>query len=79
MARYHLEWLAGPSRKYSPVLVREFYASYVATIMDSTPKGKRYLLQPCITETMVRGVPVDIFNATIHRFLFGPEYRPQGL
>lgn len=39
IARYSLEWLAGSSGKYSPVIVREFYTSYITNTMELTPKG----------------------------------------
>ena len=71
--QYGLGWMTQPSRRYSSELVREFYASYVASVGLSTPVGQRYILQPVLTHVMVRGTRVDISEETIHRFLFGPD------
>lgn len=41
MTQYGLQWLIESLRRYSPTMVREFYASYIATIKLSLPKGKK--------------------------------------
>lgn len=56
------------------MMVREFYDSYAATIMELTPKEKRYLSQPYLTCTMVKRVPVDLSETIIWCFLFGLDY-----
>jgi len=53
-------------------MVREFYASYAATLRGSITKRSKPLAQDPLTSTMVRGCPVDISHATISRFLYGP-------
>lgn len=59
-------------------MVREFFASYTATVLgfllDFLPKGKKPLTQPQLTYTKVRGVQVDILEATFCYMLFGLEY-----
>uniref|UniRef100_M1E0R7 Putative plant transposon protein domain-containing protein n=1 Tax=Solanum tuberosum TaxID=4113 RepID=M1E0R7_SOLTU len=57
---------------YSEEMVREFYASYAATLRGSITKRSKPLAQDPLTSTMVRGCPVDISPATISRFLYGP-------
>ncbi|KAG5615279.1 hypothetical protein H5410_015103 [Solanum commersonii] len=53
-------------------IVREFYASYAATLRGSISKRSKPLAQDPLTSTLVRGCPVDISPATIRRFLYGP-------
>lgn len=72
--RYELELLAGLSKKYSPAMVREFYASYAAIVLGSLPKGKNPLTQLKLTYTRVRGQQVHISEITIHQKLFGLEF-----
>ncbi|KAG5619638.1 hypothetical protein H5410_004856 [Solanum commersonii] len=57
---------------YSEEIVREFYASYAATLRGSISKRSKPLAQDPLTSTLVRGCPVDISPATIRRFLYGP-------
>ena len=69
--RYGLGWMAQPSGRYSSELVREFYASYAASVDLGTPVGQKFILQPILTHVMVHGTHMDISEQTIHRFLFG--------
>uniref|UniRef100_M1DWJ5 Integrase core domain containing protein n=1 Tax=Solanum tuberosum TaxID=4113 RepID=M1DWJ5_SOLTU len=57
---------------YSEEIVREFYASYAATLRGLISKRSKPLAQDPLTSTMVRGCPVDISPATISLFLYGP-------
>uniref|UniRef100_M1DAT4 Integrase core domain containing protein n=1 Tax=Solanum tuberosum TaxID=4113 RepID=M1DAT4_SOLTU len=57
---------------YSEEIVREFYASYAATLRGSISKWSKLLAQDTLTSMLVRGCPVDISPATIRRFLYGP-------
>ncbi|KAG5632509.1 hypothetical protein H5410_004226 [Solanum commersonii] len=57
---------------YIEELMREFYASYAATLRGSISKRSKPLAQDPLTSTLVRGCPVDISPATIRRFLYGP-------
>ncbi|KAG5614513.1 hypothetical protein H5410_014337, partial [Solanum commersonii] len=66
------DWMAREPGTYSEEMVREFYASYAATLRGSISKRSQPLAQDPLTSTLVRGCPVDIFPATIRRFLYGP-------
>uniref|UniRef100_M1DKC2 Integrase core domain containing protein n=1 Tax=Solanum tuberosum TaxID=4113 RepID=M1DKC2_SOLTU len=66
------EWMARDPGTYSEEMVREFYASYAATLRGSISKRSKLIGQDPLTSTMVRGCPVDISHATINRFLYGP-------
>ncbi|KAG5579544.1 hypothetical protein H5410_050171 [Solanum commersonii] len=66
------DWMARDPGTYSEEIVREFYASYAATLRGSISKRSKPLAQDPLTSTLVRGCPVDIFPATIRRFLYGP-------
>uniref|UniRef100_M1DVI5 Integrase core domain containing protein n=1 Tax=Solanum tuberosum TaxID=4113 RepID=M1DVI5_SOLTU len=57
---------------YSEEMVREFYASYAATLRGSITKRSEPLAQDPLISTMVRGCLVDISPATISRFLYSP-------
>uniref|UniRef100_M1DA23 Integrase core domain containing protein n=1 Tax=Solanum tuberosum TaxID=4113 RepID=M1DA23_SOLTU len=65
-------WMARDLGTYSEEIVREFYASYAATLRGSISKKSKPIAQDPLTSTMVRGCPVDISHATISRFLYGP-------
>ncbi|KAG5630058.1 hypothetical protein H5410_001775 [Solanum commersonii] len=64
-------WLETEGR-LAEEIVREFYASYAATLRGSISKRSKPLAQDPLTSTLVRGCPVDISPATIRRFLYGP-------
>ncbi|KAG5579575.1 hypothetical protein H5410_050202 [Solanum commersonii] len=66
------DWMAREPGTYSEEIVREFYASYAATLRGSISKRSKPLAQDPLTSTLVRGCPVDISPATIRRFLYGP-------
>ncbi|KAG5585141.1 hypothetical protein H5410_045575 [Solanum commersonii] len=66
------DWMARDPGTYSEEIVREFYASYAATLGDSISKQSKPLAQAPLTSTLVRGCSVDISPATIRRFLYGP-------
>uniref|UniRef100_M1D8Z3 Integrase core domain containing protein n=1 Tax=Solanum tuberosum TaxID=4113 RepID=M1D8Z3_SOLTU len=57
---------------YSWEIVRDFYASYAATLRGSISKRSKPTAYDPLTSTMVRGCSVDISRATIIRFLYGP-------
>lgn len=52
--RYGLQWLTKSLRMYSPIVVREFYASFATTIQSILSKGKKPLAQPRPMETRLR-------------------------
>ncbi|KAG5594863.1 hypothetical protein H5410_036095 [Solanum commersonii] len=66
------DWMARDPGTYSKEIVREFYASYDATLRGSISKRSKSLAQALLTSTLVRGCPVGISPATIRRFLYGP-------
>ncbi|KAG5585467.1 hypothetical protein H5410_045901 [Solanum commersonii] len=66
------DWMARDPGIYSEEIVREFYASYTATLRDSISKRSKPLAQAPLTFTLVRGCPVDISPTTIRRFLYSP-------
>lgn len=75
MIHYGPTWLKESLKQYSSMVVRDFHASYVPTIKHSLHMGKKPLTQPILIDTKVRSLWVDISEETIHRILFGPEYR----
>uniref|UniRef100_M1DQ81 Integrase core domain containing protein n=1 Tax=Solanum tuberosum TaxID=4113 RepID=M1DQ81_SOLTU len=66
------DWMAQAPGTYNEEIMREFYASYVATLRGSIFKRANPNEQDPLTSTMVQGCPVDISRATISRFLYGP-------
>ncbi|KAG5615474.1 hypothetical protein H5410_015298 [Solanum commersonii] len=66
------DWMARDPGTYSEEIMREFYASYAATLYGSISKKLKPLAQDPLTSTMVRGCLVDISQATMSRFLYGP-------
>lgn len=74
MIRYGLVWLTDSPRRYTLVLLREFYTSYTTVIYCSLSEVKKPLTQPRLTETHVRGRLVDISEQMIRRMLFYPQY-----
>ncbi|KAG5596036.1 hypothetical protein H5410_037268 [Solanum commersonii] len=66
------DWIARDPGTYSEEIVREFYASYVATLRGSIFKRSKPLAYATLTSTLVRWCPVDISPAMIRRFFYGP-------
>uniref|UniRef100_M1DZ66 Integrase core domain containing protein n=1 Tax=Solanum tuberosum TaxID=4113 RepID=M1DZ66_SOLTU len=64
--------MARDPRTYSEEIIREFYASYAATLRGSISKRSKPLAQAPLTSTLVRECPVDISLATISHFLYDP-------
>ncbi|TMX04112.1 hypothetical protein EJD97_011552, partial [Solanum chilense] len=67
---YRLEWTARPLGRYSEELVREFYASYVATLRSQIDRRAAPAKQAPLEQVRVRGVQVDISLPAIRRFLY---------
>uniref|UniRef100_M1DBL8 Integrase core domain containing protein n=1 Tax=Solanum tuberosum TaxID=4113 RepID=M1DBL8_SOLTU len=65
------DWMARIFGTYIEEIVQEFYASYAATLHDSIDKRSKPTAQDPFTSTLVRGIPVDISQITISRFLYG--------
>ena len=69
--RHRLEWTARPLGRYSEEVVREFYASYVATFRSEIDRRATPAKQAPLEQVRVRGVQVDISLPAIRRFLYG--------
>ena len=69
--RHRLEWTARPLGRYSEEMVREFYASYVATLLSQIDRRAAPAKQAPLEQVLVRGVQVDISLPAIRRFLYG--------
>ena len=69
--RHHLEWTAHPLGRYSEEVVREFYASYVATLRSQIDKRAAPAKHAPLEQVRVQGVQVDISLTAIRRFLYG--------
>ena len=67
--RYRLEWTARPLGRYSEEMVREFCASYVATLRSQIDRRALPAKQAPLEQVRVRGVQVDISLPKICRFL----------
>ena len=69
--RYRLEWTARPLGLYIEEMVREFYASYVATLRSQIDRQAAPAKKAPLEQVRVRGVEVDISLPAIHRFQYG--------
>ena len=58
--RHHLQWTAHPMGRYNEEMVREFYASYVATLRSQIDRWAAPAKQAPLEQVRVRGVQVDI-------------------
>ncbi|XP_060202605.1 uncharacterized protein LOC132631023 [Lycium barbarum] len=66
-----------PPRKYIPILVRDFYASYVAEINNTYKPGQlKNKKHAPLEEATVRGLKIDFSGRAVNRFYFGDEYVP---
>uniref|UniRef100_M1DB15 Integrase core domain containing protein n=1 Tax=Solanum tuberosum TaxID=4113 RepID=M1DB15_SOLTU len=72
--RHKYEWMARALGNYSEDITWEFYASYAAMVRNAIPKRAKPLAQPPLQSTLVRNIPVDIYEATICRFIYGPAH-----
>ena len=69
--RHRLRWTARPLGRYSEEMVREFYASYVATLRSYIDRRASPTKQAPLEHVRVRGEQVDISLPAIRRFLYG--------
>ena len=69
--RHRLEWIAHSLGRYNEEMVREFYASYVATLQSQIDRQAAPTKQAPLEQVRVRGVQVDISLPAIRRFLYG--------
>ena len=68
--RHRRKWMARSVGCYSDEVVREFYASYVATIRSFLDRRSNPAKQAPVDHLLVRGNRVDIILPTICRFLY---------
>ena len=66
--RHRLEWTACPLGRYSEEVVRDFYASYVATLRSRIDRQAAPAKQAPLEQVRVRGVQVDISLPAIRRY-----------
>ena len=71
--RHRLEWTARPLGRYSEELVREFYASYVATLRSQIDRWAAPAKQVSLEQVRVRGIQVDISLPAIRRYLYDED------
>ena len=69
--KHRLECTPRPFGRYSEELVREFYASYVATLRSHIDRWAAPAKQAKLEQVRVRGVQVDISMPAICQFLYG--------
>ena len=68
--RHRLEWTARPLGQYSEEMVRDFYASYVATLRSQIDRRAAPAKQAPQEQVRVQGVQVDISLPSIRGFLW---------
>ena len=71
--RHRLEWTVHLLGRYSEELVREFYASYVATLRSRIDRQAAPAKQAPLEHVQVRGIQVDISLPAIRRYLYGED------
>ena len=69
--KHRLEWTARPLGRYNEEMVREFYASYVATLRSQIDRRAAPAKQAPLEQVRVWGVQVDISLPAIRQFLYG--------
>ena len=69
--RHRLESTARPLGRYSEEIVREFYASYVATLRSQIDRRAAPAKQAPLEQVRVQGLQVDISLPAIRLFLYG--------
>ena len=71
--RHRLEWTVHLLGHYSEELVREFYASYVATLISQIDRWAAPAKQAPLEHVRVRGIQVDISLLAICQYLYGED------
>uniref|UniRef100_M1DX05 Integrase core domain containing protein n=1 Tax=Solanum tuberosum TaxID=4113 RepID=M1DX05_SOLTU len=72
--KHKCEWMAPSPGAFGEERVREFYASYAATLRGSIDRRSKPATQAPLTATLVHGFSVDISETTIRKFLYGPSH-----
>ncbi|KAH0633328.1 hypothetical protein KY284_036114 [Solanum tuberosum] len=73
--KHRCECMVDVLGKYSPNMVRVFYASYAATMKNTMPPKAKVLDQPPLLSTLGRDILVDIYEATIFHFIYSPSHK----
>ena len=73
LTRHWLEWTARSLGRHSEEFVREFYASYVATLRSHIDRRDTRAKQAPLEHVRVRGIQVDISLPAIHCSLYGDD------
>ena len=69
LTRHRLEWIARPLGRYNEEMVRQFYASYVATLRSQIDRRAAPTKQSPLEQVRVWGVQADISLPA--QFLYG--------
>uniref|UniRef100_M1DPZ3 Integrase core domain containing protein n=1 Tax=Solanum tuberosum TaxID=4113 RepID=M1DPZ3_SOLTU len=64
---HRCEWMAQEPSTYNEEIVKEFYASYIATLRGSIHKNASPKAEALLKTTLVRGFSMDISEITIRR------------
>ena len=71
--RHQLEWTARALGHYSEEMVREFYASYVATLRSPIDRWAAPTKYAPLEHVQVRGIQVDISMPASRRYLYDED------
>ena len=71
--RYRLYWRDRALGQYSEELVKDFYASYVATLRSKIDRRAAPAKQDPLDHISVRGKQVDISLPAIRQYLYGED------
>ena len=71
--KHRLEWTTRSLGRYSEELVREFYASYVATLISQIDGRAAPVKQAPLEHVRARGIQVDISLPAIRRYLYSED------
>uniref|UniRef100_M1D9B9 Integrase core domain containing protein n=1 Tax=Solanum tuberosum TaxID=4113 RepID=M1D9B9_SOLTU len=74
LRRHRCEGMTRGLSNYNEEMTREFYASYATTAQNSISKWAMPVAQPPLQSTLMWGFQVDISEATICRFIYGPAH-----
>ena len=70
---HRLEWTARSLGRYSKELVREFYASYVATLRSQIDRRAAPAKKAPLEKVQVCGIHVDMSMPAIHWYLYDED------
>lgn len=73
--QYGFNQMMREPRRYSKVLIHEFYIANKEELQRQYPKGMLWKGGELITSIMIHGIWVDISAQTIERFLYALKYQ----